>query len=66
VTSQFPILVSHRSSVFLRVILLMVFVTQLTADLQARSQVSCHNFFSLCLCLIHCLIRVDRCSNPKQ
>jgi hypothetical protein len=33
-----------------RVILLIDFVTQLTAILHAESLVSCHNFLSLCLC----------------
>jgi hypothetical protein len=51
VTSQFPTLVSHRSSAFLRVIRLTVLVTQFTAILHAGSRVSCHNFLSLCLCL---------------
>jgi hypothetical protein len=50
VTSQFPILVSHRSRAFLRVIRLTVFVTPLTAVLRAGSRVSCHNCLSLCLC----------------
>jgi hypothetical protein len=42
--------VSHRSSAFLRFILLIDFVTQLTAALHAGSLVSCHNFLSLRLC----------------
>jgi hypothetical protein len=51
VTSELPIFVSHRLSVFLRVIHLVDFVTQLTAVLHAGSLVSCHNFLSLRLCL---------------
>jgi hypothetical protein len=50
VTSVLPIFVSHDSSAFLRVIRLIVFVTQLTAVLHAGSVVSCNNFRSLCLC----------------
>jgi hypothetical protein len=50
VTSVLLILVSHRSSAFLRVIRLMVFVTRLTAALHPGSLVSCHNLLSLCLC----------------
>jgi hypothetical protein len=50
VTSVLLIFVSHRSSVFLRVIHLIDFVTQLTAVLHAGSLVSCHNFLSLRLC----------------
>jgi hypothetical protein len=50
VTSELIIFVSHRSSVFLQVIRLTDFVTQLTAVLHAGSLVSCHNFLSLCLC----------------
>jgi hypothetical protein len=46
----FAIFVSHLSSALLWVICLMEFVTQLTAVLQARSLVSCHNFLSLCFC----------------
>jgi hypothetical protein len=42
-TSALLIFVSHRSSAFLRVILLIAFETQLTAVLHAGSQVSCHN-----------------------
>jgi hypothetical protein len=55
VTSQFPILVFHRSSAFLRVIRLMVFVTWFTAVLHF----SCHKFISLCFCF-------NRRSNPGR
>jgi hypothetical protein len=44
------ILVSHRSSSFLRVIRPIDFVSQLTARLNAGSLVSCHKFLSLHLC----------------
>jgi hypothetical protein len=50
VTSVLLIFVSYRSSAYLRVIRLIVFVSQLTAVLHAGSFVSCHNFVSLCLC----------------
>jgi hypothetical protein len=50
VTSVLLIFVSHRSSAFLEVIRLIVFVTQLTAVLHAGALVSCHSFLSLCLC----------------
>jgi hypothetical protein len=43
-------LCSHRSNIFLWAILLIVLVTHFTAVLHAGSQVSCHNFRSLCLC----------------
>jgi hypothetical protein len=49
VTSQFAIF-SHRSSAFLRVSRLIGFTIRLTAALHAGSQVSCHNFLSLCFC----------------
>jgi hypothetical protein len=42
--------VSHRSSAFLPSIRLIVFATQLTADLHAGPQVSCHNFLIPCFC----------------
>jgi hypothetical protein len=57
VTSQFPILFSHRSNAFLRVNRLMEFATRLYADLHAGSLVSCHNFLSLRFCF-------NRNSNP--
>ena len=47
VTSQLRTLVSHRSSVFLWVIILMVLEIQSPAGLHARSRVSCHKFLSL-------------------
>jgi hypothetical protein len=53
VTSELPILISPRSSAFLKVNHLTDFVTQLTAVLHAGSLVSCHNFLSLCLCFIN-------------
>jgi hypothetical protein len=53
VTSELPVLFSHRSSAFLRVIRLIDFVTQLTAVLHAGSLASTHNFLSLCLCYIN-------------
>jgi hypothetical protein len=61
VTSVLLIFVSQRSNVFFRVIRLIAFVTQLTAVLQARFQVSCHNFLNLCLCLTTDLNQEDRC-----
>jgi hypothetical protein len=47
VTTQFPNLVSHCSSAFLRGIHLMVLATQLTAVLHAGSRVSCHSFLNV-------------------
>jgi hypothetical protein len=47
VTSALPILVSHRSNAFLRVI---DFLIQLTVIFHAGSPVPCHNFCSFCLC----------------
>jgi hypothetical protein len=44
--SQFPTLVSHRSSAFLRVISFMVLETQLSVVLHAGSQVICHSFLN--------------------
>jgi hypothetical protein len=56
VTSQFPILVSQRSSV----IPLMVLVTQLTAILHVGSQVTYHSFLNHRLCFSR-LSRTSRC-----
>jgi hypothetical protein len=50
VTSALPIFVSHRSSAFLRVTLLIAFDTQLTAVLHVGSLVYFRNFPSLSLC----------------
>jgi hypothetical protein len=49
VTSVFANFVSHRSNVFLRVMRLIDFETQLTAVLQSGSLVSCHHFLRLFL-----------------
>jgi hypothetical protein len=49
-TSHFPNFISHLSSAFLGVILLMVFVTQLSSVLHAGSRVICHCFHNLRLC----------------
>jgi hypothetical protein len=52
VASQFPIVVSHLSTAFLRVIRLTVLATQLTAVLYSASRVTWHGFINLCLCYI--------------
>jgi hypothetical protein len=49
VTSQFSVLITHRSSTLFRAILLVALVTQFTAVSHAGTRVSCHNFLSLCL-----------------
>jgi hypothetical protein len=50
VTSQFHTFVSHHLNAFLRVIHLIVLVTQLTAVLHAGSWVTCCSFLNLHLC----------------
>lgn len=50
VASQILTFVSHSSSAFLRVIRLMVLVTQLTAVSHCGSRVTCHSFLNLHLC----------------
>jgi hypothetical protein len=51
VTLEFPTSVFHRSCAFLQVIRVLVLATQLTAILHAESQVNCHSFLNLHLCL---------------
>jgi len=65
VTSQLSAFVSHRSSAFLRVVL-MILVTQLTVGLQAGSLVSLHNFLSLFCVLIVGVSGVERYLSPKK
>jgi hypothetical protein len=50
VTSQFPMFVSPHSNGLLQVIRLMIFATQLSAILNAESQVTCHGFLNLHWC----------------
>jgi hypothetical protein len=47
VASYLTIFISHRTSAFLRIILLTVFATHLTVVLHAGSLVSCHSFHNL-------------------
>jgi hypothetical protein len=49
-TSQLPAFASYRLSAFLRVILLMVLATHLSAVLHAASRVICHSFLNFLLC----------------
>jgi hypothetical protein len=59
VISQFATFLFHLSSAFLRLIRLMVLVTQCTAILHAGSQVTCHRFLNLRL-------RFSRLSTPGR
>jgi hypothetical protein len=66
VASQFPILVSHRSSAFLRVIRLMVSVTQLTTVLYAGSGFRAIIFWASARALRDSLGQVYRYLGPKR
>jgi hypothetical protein len=49
VTPQFPVFIIHCLNPFLRVVFLMVFLTQLTAILHVEFRVYYHNFHILSL-----------------